>query len=105
MEARPVDPRDALTEETYPEYRVTFWERLRAPADIPLSRVGFRSDEWSVVGATSVFEVLAWAEAHCGPHRAYTVSVLTIGRSLIRLAGTDPTDPTSWAEWPDPEPD
>jgi hypothetical protein len=105
MQAGPVDPRDARTEEAHPEYRVTFWERLWAPADIPLSRVGCRSDDWSLVGATSVFEVLAWADAHCGPHRAYTVSVFTLERSLIRLAGTDPTDPTSWAGWPDPEPD
>jgi hypothetical protein len=101
MQARRVDPRDALTEETYPEYHVTFWERLWAPADIPLSRVGWRSDDWSLVGATSVFEVLAWADAH----RAHTVSVFTLERSLIRLAGTDPTDPGSWAGWPDPEPD
>lgn len=104
MEARPIDPRDALTEETHPEYRVTFWERLRVPADIPLSRIGFKADEWAFVGARDVFEVVSWSEAHSGPHRTYTVYVFTVERSLVRLAGTDPTSPDSWAEWRDPAP-
>jgi hypothetical protein len=100
MDARPVDPRDVRSEETSPEYRVTFWERTRAPAETPISQIGFRADEWSVGGAASVLEVLAWADLHAGPGRSYTVGVITPERCLLRLAGTDPTDPESWTARP-----
>ena len=67
---------------------------LGAPAGHPgvaREHVGHVSYEFELTGAHSVFEALAWAEANAGPNRTFTLYVATIGRSLIRLAGADPT--------------
>ena len=53
--------------------------------------VGHASYEFELTGAHSVFEALAWAEANAGPNRTFTLYVAKTGRSLIRLAGIDPT--------------
>jgi len=59
---------------------------------VPPEHVGPASYEFELTGAHSVFEALAWAEANAGPNRTFTLYVATVGRSLIRLAGTDPTE-------------
>ena len=74
---------------------------LRRPAELDANLVQDRHQRLIIegallflgrlTGAHSVFEALAWAEANAGPNRTFTLYVATIGRSLIRLAGTDPT--------------
>ena len=91
MDVRPIDPRDTETEEAFPGYRVHFWERQAGPAGVAPEDVGHVSYEFELAGAHSVFEAVAWAEANAGPNRTFTLYVATVGRSLIRLAGTDPT--------------
>ena len=91
MHVRPTDPRDTETEEAFPAYRVYFWERQAGHPGVAPEHVGHVSHEFELTGAHSVFEALAWAEANAGPNRTFTLYVATIGRSLIRLAGADPT--------------
>ena len=92
MDVRPIDPRDTDTEEAFPAYRVHFWERQAGHPGVAPEAVGHVSYEFELTGAHSVFEALAWAEANAGANRTFTLYVATIGRSLIRLAGTDPTE-------------
>jgi hypothetical protein len=84
VDVRPVDPRDTRWEVSTPTYRVYFWN-----ADLV-------SDEYELVGARDVHEVLAWAEANAGPGRTYWLSVRVDDRNgepgLLRLAGHDPTE-------------
>lgn len=92
MDVRPIDPRDTVTEEAFPAYRVHFWERQAGHPGVAPEDVGHVSYEFELTGAHSVFEALAWADANAGANRTFTLYVATIGRSLIRLAGTDPTE-------------
>lgn len=92
MDVRPIDPRDTDTEEAFPAYRVHFWERQAGHPGVAPEDVGHVSYEFELTGAHSVFEALAWADANAGANRTFTLYVATIGRSLIRLAGTDPTE-------------
>jgi hypothetical protein len=92
MQAQPVDPRDECWEVPRPSYRVYFWERLDPERDDS----GWRSSEWRLEGA-DVAEVLAWAHATAAgrPFAAYVEVPLSQsdGLGLVRLLGTDPTDP------------
>lgn len=89
MEVRPVDPRDTERSEDSPVYRVYFWERMSAPG-IPDERMGYKSDEYELLDATDVREVLDWAEKHAGPNRTFTVYV-RLDRCEIKLFGRGPT--------------
>lgn len=79
----PVDPRDIVWESDAPTYRVYFW-----------SHPDRGSDEWRLTGASSVWEVLAWAEEHAGQARTFQLFLEVSGDpgpGLLRLAGSDPT--------------
>jgi hypothetical protein len=94
MEARPVDPRDERWAVSSPTYRVYFWEALTpAPA--------VASDEYEIVNATDVHQVLAWARQHVLPHQSYEVFVVVDhpDRGLVRLAGLCPADPNEYPNW------
>jgi hypothetical protein len=98
VDVRPVDPRDAGWEIDSPPYRVYFWKRPPAPPGIPPDEVMYHSTEFELSGAVDVREVLAWAEANATPGSRYTVYAV-VGREsergLVRLAGVDPTAPSS----------
>ena len=86
---RRVDPRDTERDEYNPAYRVYFWERS-SHAGIPDELAGYRSDEYELLGADDVREVLTWAEKNAGPDRTFTVYAI-LDRCEIRLLGRDPT--------------
>ena len=98
MESRSIDPRYISWEQDNPVYRVYFWE-LRSDGFAP------SSDEWQIIAATDVHEVIAWAEKERG-ERSYELFIehqdseagrtgWADGRGLIRLAGDNPTDQTT----------
>jgi len=81
MEASAVDPRTAVWEQERPVYRVYFWDHPR-----------HASDEWRLTDAQSIYEVLAWAQARCGPHRTFQVWAEAHnerGLGLLLLTGYD----------------
>lgn len=82
MQVTGVDPRDVQGENQHPVYRVYFWDHPQ-----------HASDEWRLTGASSVHEVLAWAEANAGLHRTYQVWVEAhdpLGRlGIVLLSGGD----------------
>ena len=86
MEVRPIDPRDTEMEIDFPIFRVFFWKRQ---SDRPDS--GFQSDEYELVNARDVHEMMQWAEANAGD-RTFTAYVV-VDKTLVRLSGQDPTAP------------
>jgi hypothetical protein len=92
MDVHPVDPRDTERAEYTPVYRVYFWERASYPG-VPPELTGYRSDEYEIVGAADVREVLEWADENAGPNRTFTVYAM-LDRCEIRLFGQDPTRPS-----------
>jgi hypothetical protein len=94
MEARPVDPRDERWQVTSPTYRVYFWEALSTPP-------AMASDEYELVDAADVHEVLAWADKRVLPHQSYEVFVVVDhpDRGLVRLAGLCPANPDEYLRW------
>jgi hypothetical protein len=107
MEVHQVDFRDVMDDDS-PQYRVCFWSRPgRVPEGVPVEKLGFHATEYEISDARSVYEVLAWAEAHSGPERTFCVYVLP-QRNLNpdtewmhRLAGVDPTNVATYGESPD----
>jgi hypothetical protein len=90
VDVRPVDPRIEDSTVNDPVYWVVFWARQASHGG---AEPGYRSDEYDVRGASSVHEVLAWAEANAGRGRSFVVYVFDEQqRRTIRLAGTDPFD-------------
>ena len=93
MRAQPVDPRDERWEDSRPVYRVYFWKRLQPER----ADSGWRSDEWRLEDA-DVDQVLEWAHAKAAGRRFVAYVEVTRsqpdGLGLVRLFGTDPTDPT-----------
>ncbi len=88
MQAVPVDPRDVISEDSPPAYRVYFWRRLAAPG-------AFESTEFELTDADAE-EVFAWARTTARSDQTYTIYAVVErpdGRGLLRLAGTDPTAP------------
>jgi hypothetical protein len=85
MQVMGVDPRDVRSEVDQPDYRMYFFES------------NGRSDEYHLIGAQDVAEVLGWATENANDRR-YVVYVLTDFGSgseqpvLIRLLGRDPND-------------
>jgi hypothetical protein len=94
MESRPVDPRDERWQVLSPTYRVYFWEALSPPP-------AMASDEYELVDATDVHEVLAWAEQRVLAHQSYEVFVVVDhpDRGLVRLAGLCPANPDEYPRW------
>ena len=84
MHADPIDPRDVSWEANAPAYRVYFFTDHGA------------SDEWRLVGARDVHQVIAWADTNAAgrPFVLYaeidTESGPGRSRGLVRLAGTSP---------------
>lgn len=98
MEITAVDPRDTQWEQPDPAFRVYFWDRSPAPAEVDGSNVLTRSEEWRVAGAKDVHQVSAWATGPAGRGRPFELFVeARNGESpgLIRLAGTGMTGPGS----------
>ena len=89
MKVRPVDPRDTEREDYDPTYRVYFWEHLSYPV-VPPQHTGYKSEEYELLQAANVREVLAWGEDNAGPNRTFTVYAV-LDRCEIRLFGQDPT--------------
>lgn len=88
------DPRDVTCEDERPVYRVYFWSRGQAPAEVPPEMVGYYCRENRVLDAADVHEVIAWADRTAEPNETYTLYVehQEAGRTgLIQLAGVDPT--------------
>lgn len=106
MDVRQVDFRGE-GEENFPRYRVCFWSRPgRIPEGTPVGKVGFTATEYELSDARSVYEVLAWAEAHSGPERTFCVYLLPEtqrheGEWMYRLVGVNPTSHESYGEQPD----
>lgn len=89
-----VDPRDVTWEDEQPVYRVYFWGRSKAPADVPPEHVGYYCREHRVLDADDIHEVITWANHAAVGGENYTLFVerQESGETgLIRLAGTDPT--------------
>jgi hypothetical protein len=83
LSVRGVDPRDQRWGIDHPRYRVYFWSSDSA------------CDEYELSGG-DVHEVIAWAEERSrggGHYVLYAVVPDDDGVGLIRLAGTDPTEP------------
>jgi hypothetical protein len=82
VDIRGVDPRDQTWELGRPAYRVYFHDAAGA------------SDDYEVSGA-DVAEVIDWAESHKGD-RTYVLyaCVRHDGLGLVRLAGSDPNEPS-----------
>ncbi|MGB9033710.1 hypothetical protein BLJ79_07070 [Arthrobacter sp. UCD-GKA] len=84
MIATNVDPRYVSEEDPQPVYRVDFRDENGA------------SDEWRLVGADDVHEVLRWAHVHAAGRTASICAEFTyvgggeITVALVRLAGPDP---------------
>jgi hypothetical protein len=107
MEVRQVDFRDSVEDDS-PLYRVCFWSRPgRVPEGVPVEKLGFHATEYEISDARSVYEVLAWAEAHSGPERTFCVYVLPRrnldpdAEWMHRLAGVDPTNASTYGTQPD----
>ncbi len=80
LEAHGVDPRYVNGEVDAPVYRVDFWAADGS------------SDEWRLVGAADVLEVVSWAQAHAAG-RTVSVSAESTSRdrtTLHRLLGPPP---------------
>ncbi len=91
-----VDPRDTRWEQSFPVYRVYFWERPSAEPGADQESVMWHSEEWRLTDAADVHEVLAWAKGPNGRGRTFELFVETStsdGLALLRLAGTSPADP------------
>lgn len=80
MRATIIDPRDATQMENHPAYRVEFWA---SPT---------HSEEWRLVDATSVTEVIAWVEANASGRDAVLFAEYRaeVGVGLLRLVGHSP---------------
>ena len=81
-------------ENDYPDYRVVFWSQPTV-VDVPAEQVGYVSDEWRVIGAAYVDEVVKWADSDVRG-RLYTLYCEftvpgTQQVAVARLAGEDPT--------------
>jgi hypothetical protein len=105
MDVREVVFRDE-GEENFPRYRVCFWSRPgRIPEENPVKDVGFDATEYEISDARSVYDVLAWAEAHSGPERTFCVYLLPetrrhAGEWMYRLAGVNPTSAETYGQRP-----
>lgn len=96
MNIEGVDPRDIEWEVEHPVYRVYFWHQPSAPPGVSRARVAYHSDEYRLMGAEDVHEVLAWAKATARPEQFFTLYVEHVhdgSPGLIQLAGKDPTIP------------
>lgn len=94
MQIRPVDPRDISWQISRPTYRVFFWSARSTPAPSDPELMSYDAEEFEVVGASDVREVLAWAEGKAGERRTYTLYVVVEhgdGWGAVQLAGIDPT--------------
>lgn len=79
IEAAQVDPRDTAWEVAGPAYRVYFYDSDQA------------ADEWRLTGASSVKEILDWADGSArGRRYVIYVEVNQLEPGLIRLDGIDP---------------
>jgi hypothetical protein len=80
MRAAIIDPRDATQLEEDPAYRVEFWA---SPT---------HAEEWRLVEAGSVIEVIAWAEKGASGRDAvlYAEHRTADGVGLVRLMGRSP---------------
>jgi hypothetical protein len=89
-QAYTIDPRDEQWAKDHPSYRVYFWRKIAPGPD-----GAWGSDEWQIEDAADVHEVIAWAEEHA-EGRTYVLYAVVDdpdGPGLVRLAGTDPTNP------------
>lgn len=88
MDVRRIDPRDTELEVDDPVYRVYFWEQQAAPAGVRIEDAGLVSDEYELIGASSVVEALHWARTNAAS-RSFVLHIV-IDKTLIRLLGDDP---------------
>lgn len=95
VQAESVDPRDTSWDCAQPVYRVYFWRRSMPPPDSPVQGPGWYSDEYRLVDATDVHEVLAWGDERLEEGDRYVLYIeqSNAGRlGLVRLAGNDSGD-------------
>lgn len=88
-----VDPRDTKSEVRTPAYRVYFWEQQPA-VDAVVAVPAWSSEEFRLIDAMNVHEVLSWATGAVGRGRQFELFVETTdaaGTGLLRLAGSEPT--------------
>jgi hypothetical protein len=88
-----VDPRDIEWEVNQPVYRVYFWHQPAAPPGVAQEVVMFHIDEFRLIDAVDVGEVLAWAQGECRADQTFTLYVEhrhADRLSLIHLMGIDP---------------
>jgi hypothetical protein len=86
MRAHPVDPRDIRWEQDITAYRVYFWHQQTTGE--------WASDEWEIEDA-DIDKVLDWATNKAN-NRSFVLyaKIVDDGQpGLLRLLGTDPTDP------------
>jgi hypothetical protein len=98
VEITPVDPRDTQWEQPDPAFRVYFWDRPPASAEVDSSDVMSRSEEWRLAAAKDVRQVLAWAAGPAGRGRPFELFVEGQNNEspgLIRLVGTGLAGPGS----------
>ncbi|GAA5030314.1 hypothetical protein [Actinopolymorpha pittospori] len=106
--AMKVDPPDVAHEDDHPVYRVNLWRQQAALPEIPQDQMKWELDSYDVT-VVDVPEVLDWANWRVqlvpgpqkppgptrwpGPTRVWIGIVIGQGddRTLIRLAGTEPT--------------
>ena len=83
MEIHLVDPRDTTSQVDQPNYRVYVWRRGEGG--------GLSAEEFRLLGAQDVSEVLAFAGSHQADSVAvYVESATSDGLTLLKLHSSDP---------------
>ena|SRR5680860_1309061 len=97
MISESADPFDVEWESRRPVYRVYVWSQ---PDVIPTrsnrADIAWHCTSWRFTDVADVHEVLQWATRNSALHNQITIYVETIDNErlgLVRIAGTDPTDP------------
>ena len=90
-----VDPRDVSWEDDRPTYRVYFWHQPPAAPEVPQERMGYHCDEYRLLDAADVHEVITWATGRARSDQTYTLYVEHRDSAdrlgLVILAGSEPT--------------
>ena len=73
MKQSPIDPRNTISEDDNPSYRVYFW----------LSETAV--DEWRLTEVENVLEVIAWADGRGWPYQLFVEWPHHAGQVLISL--------------------
>ena len=96
LTAELIDPRDTAWEIDQPIYRVYFWSRRPAAPGMAAAQMGYAAEEYRILDATDMLEVLQWAQDTARPGQTFCLYVEHVCDGLlglIRLAGVDPTEP------------